>query len=87
MQVCSRKEKFYTHYVSLASWAGARIIQEQWTPYAQSLYDLLILTFSDNGKLADLEHMKHSSGVSSDEWEDILQYSVQVCIEKSYICM
>ncbi|PCH38202.1 aflatoxin-detoxifizyme [Wolfiporia cocos MD-104 SS10] len=71
------KEKKYTHYVGQASWAGARIIQGQWTPQAQKLYDLLILTFSDNGRLADLEGLKQRSGISPEEWEDLIQYTSQ----------
>jgi dipeptidyl-peptidase III len=38
---CSLTEKTYLHWVSRASWAGARIIQAQWTPEAigpNSLY-------------------------------------------------
>ncbi|KAI0371497.1 aflatoxin-detoxifizyme [Pilatotrama ljubarskyi] len=74
----SSKEKKYAHYIGQASWAGARIIQGQWTPQAQKLYDLLILTFSENGKLADLESLQQRSGVSAEDWEDVLQYTSQV---------
>ncbi|KAK7039226.1 hypothetical protein VNI00_010131 [Paramarasmius palmivorus] len=74
----SAKEKKYTHFVSEAAWAGARIIQEQWTPQAIALYDLLILTFNDNGKLADLDALKTKAGLSDVEWEDLMQYTVQV---------
>jgi dipeptidyl-peptidase III len=76
--VNSPKEQKYAHYLGQASWAGARIIQGQWTPQAQSLYDLLILTFSKNGKLADLEKLKTESGVSDEEFNDLLQYTSQV---------
>jgi dipeptidyl-peptidase-3 len=68
----------YAHCISEASWAGARIIQGQWTEQAQSLYDLIILVFSENGGLADLEALKKRSGVGDEEWEDLLQYSSQV---------
>lgn len=75
----SSKERKYAHYLGLASWAGARVIQEQWTPQATDLYDLLILAFStDNGALANLESLKASSGLSSEEWDDLLQYTTQV---------
>ncbi|KAK0189645.1 aflatoxin-detoxifizyme [Armillaria mellea] len=74
----SPKEKLYTHYLTEASWAGARIIQAQWTAQATDLYDLLILTFSANGKLADLDTLKASSGLSDDDWEALIQYTVQV---------
>ncbi|KAJ8589717.1 dipeptidyl-peptidase III [Rhizopogon salebrosus TDB-379] len=72
------KEKLYVHYVGQASWAGARIIQEQWTPQALRLYDLLILTFSANGKLADLGALSQKSGLSSEDFDQVLQYSAQV---------
>ncbi|OJT09019.1 Dipeptidyl peptidase 3 [Trametes pubescens] len=77
-QQLSSKEKKYAHYIGQASWAGARIIQGQWTEQAQKLYDLLILTFSENGKLADLEGLQKRSGVSQEDWEDVLQYTSQV---------
>ncbi|EGO18571.1 hypothetical protein SERLADRAFT_353218 [Serpula lacrymans var. lacrymans S7.9] len=72
------KEKRYAHYIGQAAWAGGRIIQGQWTPQAQQLYDLLILTFSKNGKLVDLGELKKTSGLSSEEFEDVLQYASQV---------
>ncbi|KAH8103335.1 aflatoxin-detoxifizyme [Cristinia sonorae] len=72
------KEKAYAHFVGQASWAGARIIQGQWTAQAQKLYDLLILIFSDKGKLGDTEGLKQKSGVTEQEWDDILQYTSQV---------
>ncbi|KAF9074653.1 aflatoxin-detoxifizyme [Rhodocollybia butyracea] len=74
----SSKEKKYTHHVSEAAWAGTRIVQAQWTQQALDLFDLLILTFSDNGILADLAKLQSASGLSSEEWEDVMQYSVQV---------
>ncbi|KAF8964677.1 aflatoxin-detoxifizyme [Flammula alnicola] len=75
----SDKEKKYAHYLGLASWAGARVIQGQWTPQAQELYDLLILTFSDGqGGLADLDALQKAAGLTSSEWEDLLQYTTQV---------
>ena len=74
----SPKEQMYAHYISQASWAGARIIQGQWTEQAQGLYDLITLVFSESGELANLEALKKKSCVSNEEWEDLLQYSSQV---------
>ncbi|KIK94398.1 hypothetical protein PAXRUDRAFT_33528 [Paxillus rubicundulus Ve08.2h10] len=74
----TEKEKLYAHYVGEASWAGARIIQGQWTPRATELYDLLILTFSTNGKLVDLDALKSKSGVSQQDFDELLQYTSQV---------
>lgn len=76
--LCSPREKKYAHYISEASWAGARIIQGQWTEEAQKLHDLITQVFSENGKLANLEALKDKSDVSDEEWEDLLQYSSQV---------
>ncbi|KAI5997175.1 peptidase family M49-domain-containing protein [Pisolithus albus] len=76
-QLTSR-EKLYAHYIGQASWAGARVIQGQWTSQAQTLYDLLVLTFSANGKLTDLEALKQRSGVSEQDFDDALQYTAQV---------
>ncbi|KAF8077954.1 peptidase family M49-domain-containing protein [Lyophyllum atratum] len=74
----SSQEKKYAHYLTIASWAGARIIQAQWTPQATALYDLLILTFSTpNGTLADLAALQQQASISSSEWEDLLQYTTQ----------
>jgi dipeptidyl-peptidase III len=61
-----------------ASWAGARIIQGQWTPQAEKLYDLLISTFSDSGHLGDLGGLQQKAGITPAEWEDLLQYASQV---------
>ncbi|KAI0065345.1 aflatoxin-detoxifizyme [Artomyces pyxidatus] len=76
-QQLSSKEKKYAHHLGEASWAGARIILGQWTPYTEKLYDFLILLFSENGELANLEALKEKSGVTAEEWEDLLQYSSQ----------
>ncbi|KAH9934742.1 aflatoxin-detoxifizyme [Fomitopsis serialis] len=62
------KEKKYAHHIGQASWAGARIIQGQWTPQAQKLYDLLILTFSDK------EGLRTSLAYS----RNLMQYTTQV---------
>ncbi|KAJ7046776.1 aflatoxin-detoxifizyme [Mycena alexandri] len=75
----SSSEKKYTHYLTLASWSGRAIIQQQWTPQATDLYDLLILTFSGgDGKLADLQALQSKAGLSTDEFEGLLQYASQV---------
>lgn len=68
----NEKEKRYTHHPSKASWAGARIIQEQWPPHAHSLFDLLVLKFGDKGKVVDLQRMRTASGVNDEEWRDVL---------------
>jgi dipeptidyl-peptidase-3 len=83
MKHLSSKEKKYAHYLSEASWAGARIIQGQQTPQAQDLYDLLISTFSDGkGKLCDLEALRAHADLGEEEWKDLLEYTIQVGIRQ-----
>ncbi|CAE7107469.1 unnamed protein product [Rhizoctonia solani] len=76
----TEKEKLYTHWVGAAAWAGARIVQEQWTPEAQSLYDLLISIFSsdDGQNIADLTDLKNKSGLDEEEWVLLVEYVAQV---------
>ncbi|CAE6531590.1 unnamed protein product [Rhizoctonia solani] len=73
-------EKLYSHWVGAAAWAGARIIQEQWTSEAQSLYDLLISIFSSNDgqSITDLTNLKNKSGLNEEEWTLLLEYVAQV---------
>jgi dipeptidyl-peptidase III len=81
----SPTEKKYAHYLSEASWAGARIILGQWTPYTERLYDLLILTFSENGTLTDMNALKEKSGLSQDEWDCVLEFASQVNSPTSFL--
>jgi hypothetical protein len=74
----SSKEKKYAHHLGEASWAGARIVLGQWTPFTERLYDFLILTFSENGTITDLNRLKEKSGLSEDEWDRLLEFVSQV---------
>jgi dipeptidyl-peptidase-3 len=66
-----------------ASWAGARIILGQWTPFTEKLYDLLILTFSEDGTITDINVLKEKSGLSDDEWDRVLEFASQVSTSSS----
>ena len=50
------------------------------------MYDLLVLTFSDDGKFANLENLKSKSGLGDEDWENLLQYSSQVGSRIDLIC-
>jgi len=58
----------------------------QWTPQAVELYDLFILTLSndDKSKLGNLDELRVASGLSAEEWDDLLQYIAQVCCESHH---
>ncbi|KAH9019047.1 aflatoxin-detoxifizyme [Lactarius hengduanensis] len=74
----SSREKKYAHYLSEASWAGARIILGQRTTYTEKLFDLLILVFGENGTITNVDTLKEKSGLSTDEWERVLEFASQV---------
>ncbi|EJT99028.1 aflatoxin-detoxifizyme [Dacryopinax primogenitus] len=77
----TEKEKLYAHWLSRASWEGARVIMNQWTPYAEKLYNLIVLAMSspnDKAKMTDLVKMKEVSGVSDADWTMFLEYVSQV---------
>ncbi|KZO99620.1 aflatoxin-detoxifizyme [Calocera viscosa TUFC12733] len=75
------KEKLYAHWINRASWEGTRVIMNQWTPYAEKLYDLFVLALStpaDKTKMGDLAKIKQASGVSEGDWTAFLEYVSQV---------
>ncbi|KAH8915505.1 aflatoxin-detoxifizyme [Atractiella rhizophila] len=77
----TREEKLYAHWISKASWAGARVIMEQWAPHANSLYDFLILFFTDPSTgtiFADMEEVRKKAGVEEDEFRYFVGWTAQV---------
>ncbi|KAM0787893.1 hypothetical protein ACM66B_003943 [Microbotryomycetes sp. NB124-2] len=76
----SKHERLYAHYMSEASWAGARIVMGQTTSSADKIHDWLMATFAsvdDANKLADLEAMKQRSKVTDEDWRNVLAYAAQ----------
>jgi len=81
LTACCALAELYSHYLSEASWAGARIVMRQTTSHSEKLFDLLVATFSsaaDPAKLADLQQLKKKSGVSDEDWDAVLAYAAQV---------
>ncbi|KZT61788.1 hypothetical protein CALCODRAFT_490689 [Calocera cornea HHB12733] len=77
----TEKEKLYAHWLNRASWEGTRVIMNQWTPYAEKLYDLFVLSLStpgDKTKIGDLGKIKEASGVSDADWTAFMEYTSQV---------
>jgi len=50
----------------------------QWTPYTEKLFDLLILVFGENGTITGVDTLKQKSGLSTDEWDRVLEFASQV---------
>jgi len=70
LKIFHQGSPFHTNLVSCV---------DQWTPEARDLYDLLVATFSSSeGAVADFGALQTSSGLSSGEWDDLLQYTCQV---------
>jgi hypothetical protein len=73
--------ELYSHHLSVAGWAGARIIMAQTSFHSETIFDLIIASFSsssDPTKLADLVAMKERSGLAEEDWNGVLAYCAQV---------
>ncbi|KAK4047987.1 hypothetical protein OIV83_005021 [Microbotryomycetes sp. JL201] len=76
----TKQERLYAHYMSEASWSGARIVMGQTTSSAEKIHDMIMATFAsvdDAHKLANLQEMKKRSQVSDDDWDNVLAYAAQ----------
>ena len=67
------KERLYTHYLSLASWAGKRIELRQCSFESETIYDLIISLFSGTS-VDTLAAKAQAAGVSELAWKRFLQY-------------
>lgn len=79
----SSHTELYSHHLSTACWAGARIIMAQTTFHAETIFDLLMATFSsehDERQLADLDKHRERSGLGEEEWLGVVNYAAQVRI-------
>ncbi|KAA1076581.1 hypothetical protein PGT21_012279 [Puccinia graminis f. sp. tritici] len=77
----SREERLYAHWMSRASWHGARIIMNQWTPKSEQLYDFILTLFgshSDPTQPACFESLRENAQLNTEEWEQALDYSAQL---------
>lgn len=67
--------------MSRASWEGARIIMNQWSPKAEKLFDFILCVFGSAGdptKPTNFELLKERSSLSDGEWKYALDYCAQV---------
>jgi len=66
-------ERLYAHYLSVASWAGQRIVLRQCSEESETIFDLILALFK--GKNVDeLKAKSIAAGNSTDNWSDFLQY-------------
>ncbi|KIW06886.1 uncharacterized protein PV09_02560 [Verruconis gallopava] len=69
------QEKLYAHYISVACFAGTRIVLRQVSPESESIYDFIItLHKAFNG---DWKQVQKKSGVTDEELAAFLHYAAQ----------
>lgn len=85
------QEKLYAHWMSQASWAGGRIIMNQWTPFAEEIYDFIITAFStanDPRKPTSFKDLKSRTKLNDEQWNYLIDYCAQtlsnLCNYKSF---
>ncbi|PLW35306.1 hypothetical protein PCANC_16424 [Puccinia coronata f. sp. avenae] len=85
----TRQEKLYAHWMSRASWHGARIIMNQWTPTSETIYDFILALFRPSNPTAPAALLSNPpTQLTPTEWEQVLDYSAQLlsnlCNYKSF---
>ncbi|KAF2120696.1 peptidase family M49-domain-containing protein [Lophiotrema nucula] len=74
-EALSDKEKLYAHHISIASFAGTRVVLRQVSPESELIYDFIIaLHKHSNG---DYSALAKDAGLSSEVVDAYLNYSAQ----------
>ncbi|OCL02516.1 dipeptidyl-peptidase III [Glonium stellatum] len=74
-EALSESEKLYAHYLSVACFAGTRVVLRQVSPESEHIYDFIIaLHHHCNG---DWKKLQEEAGLSDDELAAFLDYSAQ----------
>ncbi|KAL7311824.1 hypothetical protein PS15m_009540 [Mucor circinelloides] len=77
-ETLTAKEQKYAHFMSRAAFEGSRILIDQTNPNALPIYDLILKVFTDKqGNMIDTDALLKASQVSSETFEQFLQYSAQ----------
>lgn len=74
-EALSDKEKLYSHHISVASFAGTRIVLRQTSPEAEQIYDFIVHLYN-YGK-GDWAKLGKEAGVSDTELKAFLDYAAQ----------
>ncbi|KAF2267090.1 dipeptidyl-peptidase III [Lojkania enalia] len=69
------KEKLYAHHLSIASFAGTRIILRQISPESEHIYDFIIALHKQCS--GDYDSLAKDAGLSSDDMQAYLNYAAQ----------
>ncbi|KAF2745422.1 dipeptidyl-peptidase III [Sporormia fimetaria CBS 119925] len=74
-EALSDKEKLYAHHISVASFAGTRIVLRQISPESEPIYDFIITLHKHcNG---DYQALAKQAGFNADELQAYLDYAAQ----------
>lgn len=71
----NEQEKLYSHYLSVACFAGTRVVLRQVSPESEHIYDLIIELY--HHCRGDWSSLKQASGLSDDDFTAFLNYSAQ----------
>lgn len=74
-EALSRGEKLYAHYLSIACFAGTRIVLRQISPESEHIYDFIIALH--HYFRGDWKALQKEAGLSDDELAAFLDYSAQ----------
>lgn len=69
------KQKRYAHYISRASFDGARIVARQISPESEAIFDFILALYKTSG--GDWKGLQTKAGVSDDELEHFFSYAAQ----------
>ncbi|KAB8339182.1 hypothetical protein FH972_022117 [Carpinus fangiana] len=71
----NEKEKLYAHHLSVACFAGTRVVLRQVSAESEHIYDLIVELY--NHSKGDWASLQKESGLDSDEFKAFLNYAAQ----------
>ncbi|KZM27802.1 Dipeptidyl-peptidase III [Ascochyta rabiei] len=69
------KEKLYAHHISLACFAGTRIVLRQLSPESEPIYDFIVVLHKHSN--GDYDALANETGLSQEELKAYLDYAAQ----------
>ncbi|KAF2842149.1 dipeptidyl-peptidase III [Patellaria atrata CBS 101060] len=74
-EALTEQQKLYAHYISIACFAGTRVVLRQTSPESEPIYDFIIALHNFSG--GDWQKVKQESAISDEELQYFLNYSAQ----------